>query len=442
VSDRPYKNDHVDYPGRIVPLRRAIPDRMVGESTGNACDARADESMYKPSTLGSASVDIDSVTAGEDKPFTLTYRTGSLALPTGTTVKFWMSGQGSLGTSPQIGDPDAPGFVEIIAPAGITFDTLVDPVRIISVERGENPPDGMGEDGYAVGPITIGLTLTAGELTEGDEIAFRVGHSGGFPWKRVVGRKEFKLIIALPGDAAKMRLPEPIRIKMKAQDAHHLDVLLPGSAAPGQVCRATFSVRDQYDNRVPYDGAIRVDGLAGHTQVLLRAGIGYVNFEMPDDMPLQISASCSELGLSEPTRSNACLPVDGVSLYFGDMHTHDHNSTSEGYTSDVYLWARDEKRLDFISVPVQVHRWIDNEKWFLVKHCNEYFLDEGSFVTFLAFEWQHSSCGDKATIRDMSWTCTSPARAGKLWIRRWIACWNSGQCTVPVRAMTRAIAPS
>ncbi|MFO8077317.1 MAG: hypothetical protein R6U21_01550, partial [Thermoplasmatota archaeon] len=122
-------------------------------------------------------------------------------------------------------------------------------------------------------------------------------------------------------------------------------------------------------------------------------GLACANVGAMGEAPLCLRAAWREGGLGGV--SNPCVPSADEQLLFGDWHTHDFNSTAEGWPADPYLWARDEMALDFLSVPVQVHRWIDNEKWALVKHFNEYFLDEGRFVTLLAFEYQHSGCGDK-----------------------------------------------
>jgi hypothetical protein len=51
--------------------------------------------------------------------------------------------------------------------------------------------------------------------------------------------------------------------------------------------------------------------------------------------------------------------------------------------------------LDFVSVVPQAHGWLDNETWTVVKYMNERYLNDGEFVPFLGFEWQHSGYGDK-----------------------------------------------
>ena len=385
--------DHVDYSARVVPLKRWHADRLVGESTGNVGDARGDEWLYKPSSLGTAKASIGAVRAGEDKHFELIYRAGTFALKSGDTVKFWMAGQGSLGTAPQTGDPRQPGYVELTGPNGIALEPFCDKVRALSLERGENSDVGRRRGDLVVGPVTIGFRIVSGLLEEGDEVRLAVGRTSGFPWKKLAGRKEFKVIVEPAQDQPKMRLPEPVVIEILPLDPDHLDVFLPGACRPGDRVQATVTVRDEYDNRAPHDETVSLKTGGRETFAHLSEGIGRVDLGAADSEPLQAKAQCNSL--PHAARSNWCLPTDGPNLYFGDMHAHDLNSTAEGYPIDVYQWARDEKRLDFLSVPVQVHRWLDNEKWMLAKHMNEYSLEEGRFVTFLAFEWQHSHYGDK-----------------------------------------------
>jgi len=390
-----YHKDHVDYDKRVVPLRRWHPDRPVGESTGNVVDSRADESLYKPSTLGRAWCSIREVRAGEDKPFTLTYEAGNHELQTGTIVKFWMVGQGSLGTAPQLDDPGRCGFVQAHAPDGVELELLCDKVRVISILDGENPDRPPQPDDMIVGPITIGFRIKNGTLSQGDTVRLQVGAGAGFPWKKLAGRKEFKVIIDEGPDVPKKRLPEPVVIKILPLEPAALEILVNATRRPGEKIHGTMTYRDKYDNRVRLNSALELRAGDQTFTGYVSEGRGVFKVEVTADAPVQITGTCAATGLT--AASNWCIPVaaDAPALYFGDMHTHDFNSTAEAWTSDTYLWARDDKRLDFVSVPIQMHRYLDNEKWHLAKHMNEYFLDEGRFVTFLAFEWQHSHYGDK-----------------------------------------------
>ena len=401
--------DHTDYRKRTKPLYRWHTGRIIGESTGNTGDARADESLYRPGELGRASIDLENISAGEDRPFTLTYTVGQYSLPTGASVKFWMAGQGSLGTAPQIDDPTFPGFVECQGPDGVELAVICDKVRVLSMENGENPPGGLRGGEMVVGPTTIGFTVKTGKLCEGNLVRLIVGKPSGFTWKKLADRKEFKVIIDPGNGEPRMRLPEPVKVNIRPLVADHLEVLLPATARTGDSIDAFITVRDRFDNRVDFDGAAEAlirggedngargdqsDASTGNTfRAYFSGGRGKVNVGVLGNSSLQVEARCEVVPVSHV--SNPCVPSADYQLFIGDMHTHDFQSTAEGYPADCYRWGRDEKRLDFQALPIQVHRWIDNEKWTIGKHMNEYFLDEGKFVTFLSFEWQHSQYGDK-----------------------------------------------
>ena len=350
--------DDFDYAARVVRRRRWTPNRGPGRIHKGDIDAFADESLYRPADLGTAGADIADVPAGEDQPFELWFRVGSAGLPAGAEVLFWTPGQSPLGTRPQPEDPQKPGFVGLIGPDGV---------------------EPLAQPGFR----------TARDLAEGDEVQLRIGAKGGFRWTPLAGRKEMKVIVDVGGGEPLMRLPEPVVVRVLPRPTDHVDIFLPGTAEPGGTVRAAVTVRDEFDNRVRLDGPAKVRGGGRTTTAHLRDGRGDVAFPFPGDGPLVVETT------DGAARSNPCVPADGLHLYVGDLHAHDLNSMAEGYTADVYRWAIEDKRLDFLAVPVQVHSHLDNDKWLAAKLLNETFLDEGRFVTFLSFEWQHSHYGDK-----------------------------------------------
>ena len=405
--------DNFDYEKLLCQRKRGRIARAPGRPWQGELDTYADESLYKPSTLGTAGASVREVQAGENRPFELWFRTGPADLHEGTEVIFFVQGQRPLGTVPQTKDPTAPGFVTL-----------------------SGPPDAELE---AADNRNSGFRLVQGDLSEGDEVRLTVGTEHGFTWTPLAGRKEFKVIIRPGRGEPEMRLPEPVVIHVLPCDPERLELLLPGTARQGEAARATVTVRDKFDNRVPLNGSVTVEYqdeeisvpiVHGRGEVALdpsseparaeastplslpRHAEGFINdSSRPGNLPghrtraVTGRADCpaypeGDTGDDRPkdmrhTRSNYCLPTDDLQLYFGDMHAHDANSQAEGYTPDVYRWAVEDKRLDFLSVPVQDHSWLDNEKWAVAKHLAETYLDEGRFVPFLSFEWQHSHYGDK-----------------------------------------------
>ena len=360
-----HPQDEFDYAARVCRRFRWFRDRAPGRPQTGECDALADESLYRPSALGSAGCDVATVSAGEDRPFELWFRAGPAGLPTGAQVTFYTPGQNPLGTAPQVSDPAKAGFVAVTAAP-----------RRAPVE-----------------PIALGFRVAQSSLREGDEVRLSVGSGVGFTWTPLAGRKELKVIVDVGAGEPLTRLPEPVVVRVLPLAADHVDVFLPATARRGETLRAIVTVRDRFDNRVPWDGALDVHACGESGIACLSGGAGHADIGPFPGKPERAAVSGGPL----PGRalSNWCVPADGPNLYFGDLHCHDFTSPAEGWTADVYRWAIEDKRLDFLSLPVQCHACLDNDKWAIAKHMAEAFLDEGRFVTFLAFEWQHSHYGDK-----------------------------------------------
>ncbi len=392
-QSNPRYKDHVDYSKRRVKLHRWNASTEAVESTGLTGDARGDESLYKPSNLGKAWCDVKEVLAGDNKPFTLFYQVGSAMIETGWKVIFWMAGQGSLGDTPQRLNEQLTGYFDVISPQGVEIKVVSARIRAFDLEAGTESDSTAKADDWIVGPISIGFEITKGTLTPGQLVKIQIGHKTGFNWKKLAGKKEFKVIIDPGNSKPRMRLPEPVVIRVKPLEPERLEVLLPMGRKKGVNTRALFTLRDKWDNRVPVDAPVKLKAESKIIESFIIDGKGQADIGALKTTMEAVKAECSLF--QNDFTSNPVIACDDFIPLVGDLHCHDFNSTAEGYTADVYIWARDEKKLDFISVPIQVHRCIDNEKWTLAKHFNEYFLDEGKFVTLLAFEWQHSHYGDK-----------------------------------------------
>jgi mycothiol synthase len=339
---------------------------------GGTIDALGDESLYKASRLGTAGISVAEVRAAADKPFTLWFRGGAQPLEAGTAVRFCMRGQRPFGERPQLESAGKPAFAEIEAPAGVMLE-----------------------------PLVLGFRIGEGVLREGDLVQLHVGRQGGFRWTELAGKREFKVLLDTHPDEPQLRLPEPVVVCVLPLEPERLDVLLPGTPRADASFTAHVSVRDRFDNRVPLTGvaAVRFDG-QNHS-IALTDGLGRLPLSAPRAVARAYAMHPGVPGQfasnpSAPRPAPICNPQSAIcNLYLGDLHCHDFLSEAEGYPDQVYTWARDDKRLDFVSVSVQSHGYHENDKWTIVKHLNERFLDEGSFVTFLGFEWQHSHYGDK-----------------------------------------------
>lgn len=350
TNERP----NIYQPDKTPSRRKWLPDRPHKEYPGGGdVDAFGDESLYKPSLLGSARVEPSEVQAGAISPLKLTYTAGPAGLPKGTSVAFGMRGQSPIGK--------CPGEFVI-----------------------------KGPEGCILKPDRRGFIIEKGSLTEGQEVSLSWEP---FEWTPLAGRREFKVVFSYTDDRPEQRLPEPVIVNILPLEAERLELTLPSTYKPGDTLRCTVTARDRFDNRVPIDETVSVSAEGSVRSLPLISGIGCCSVETSSDGPVRARAVSDPLPAE--FASNLSVPSDDYHLYIGDFHAHDFLSEAEGYTDEVYRWAIEDRRLDFVSIVPQSHGWHDNETWTIVKYMNERFHKSGEFVTFLGFEWQHTGYGDK-----------------------------------------------
>lgn len=340
---------NADRPDRYQPRRKWLPGRPHKAYPGGGdVDAFGDESLYHASVLGSACVEPSEVAAGSTSPLRITYTAGAGGLMAGSVVAFGMRGQNPLGGWPEECVIEAP-------------------------------------EGCVVKPRGRGFVVEEGRLAEGQRVTLSWAP---FTWTPLAGRREFKVTFRLPGGSPELRLPEPAVVNVTPLPPDRLELTLPCTHRPGQALRGRITVRDRFDNRAPIDTPVRVDS----RDVAIVSGIGDCVVAGGTNAVVRAVARSESLG---KCLSNPSVPSEDYQLYVGDFHAHDFLSQAEGYPDQVYRWAKEDRRLDFVSVVPQSHGWHDNETWTVTKYMNERFLNEGEFVTFLGFEWQHTGYGDK-----------------------------------------------
>jgi hypothetical protein len=329
-------------------------------------DFMGDESLYRPSDLGSASVMPARVLAGSqmEEPLTLTYTAGRAGLEEESAVIFSMRGQGPLGFNWETGNPEHPGSLSIEGPGHCELE-----------------------------PSPRGFRVKKGRLGEGETVTLRIQRPQKLRWTPLAGKREFKVVIDPGHGEPQRRLPAPLVIHVSPRPFDHLEATVPCTREPGKPLVVHVTARDEFDNRVPFSGHVDLRlGVQGIVVPMVR-GIANAPVGAPAQGVLRAQASLHEGRIM--CRSNVNVPGNDYHLYVGDLHCHDFLSEAEGYTDAIYHWAIEDRALDFISVVPQSHGWHDNETWTIVKYMNERFLEEGRFVTFLGFEWQQTGYGDK-----------------------------------------------
>jgi mycothiol synthase len=325
-----------------------------GHSGPGDTDAMGDESLYHPSRLGTARVAPSSVQAGSRHPLRFEFEAGPDGLTEGSQVTFVIRGQSPLGYRPR------------------------QPMSVVGPVRCE------------VEGKRHGFALKTGELHPGETVTCKVPP---FDWTPLAGQRECKVVISTAEGGPEKRLPEPLIVEVLPLGADHLEATLPCTFRPKVKPQLHVTARDIHDNRAPLNATIRLQGAADEQAVPMVGGMAKTRLTAPEKTVTRIKARCDEI--SGAAATNPSIRNDELQLYVGDLHCHDFLSEAEGYTDEVYRWAIEERNLDFISVVPQTHGYHDNETWTIVKYMNERYLDEGSFVSFLGFEWQHTGFGDK-----------------------------------------------
>ena len=345
--------DRLDrYPRR----HKWLPDRPHrGYALAGDVDAFGDESLYRPSQLGTARADPVRVTAGDVAPLCLIFCVGPAGLPEGARVTYVMRGQQPLG-------------------------------------RFESDYALCGPDGCVLDPAEkgFGFILRQGCLQENDRVVLAVEP---FQWTPLAGRREFKVVVDVGADRPQQRLPEPMVLDLLPGRLARLEAILPCTHRPGEALALQVTARDGYDNRVSENSLLEIRAGEQRTAVQMVSGAAECTLGPADRSPIRAMVDLASPSLR--CMSNPSVMTQDLQLYVGDLHCHDYLSEAEGYPGEVYRWAIQERRLDFCSVVPQTHGWLDNETWTIAKYMNERYLDEGRFVTWLGFEWQHSGYGDK-----------------------------------------------
>ena len=341
---------NADRADRYRPRRKWLPGRPHKAYPGGLdFDAFGDESIYKPSLLGSVRARPTHVPAGARSSLEIVYTAGPAGVAKGTTVSIGTRGQAPLGQMPEC---------VLTAP-----------------------------DGCIIEKRDRGFTVLDGCISEGQEV--RLAWEP-FDWTPLAGKRELKVVFTYPDNRPEQRLSAPLVLNVLPLEVDRLELTLPCTHAPGQSVDGRITTRDQFDNRVPICDSVVLS--SGQELPLVSGG---ADFQVKDPDKKVIRVTARNKSLQQDFASNPSVPSEDYQLYVGDLHAHDFLSEAEGYPDAVYRWAIEDRRLDFVSVVPQCHGWLDNETWTITKYMNERYLDEGKFVTFLGFEWQHTGYGDK-----------------------------------------------
>ena len=307
--------------------------------------------------------------------FRILYEVGPLGIATGGSVQLQVSPFWGWST-PQVTDPDAPGFTEIrpsspdIAVRASTLDEQL-----------------------------LGIEITGRPLVAGDrlEIVYGAGSARAQTDRYAERGSRFWIAVDGDGDGVRAFLPDSPAIDVRPGPPAELRVTVPSVARPGEEIRIVLAVLDAaLDTGVSFAGdAAFVDPPAGLE--LPRS----VHFDGSERGRREVRAVAREPGTYRlevaagdlRARSNPLLvSAQGPRVLWGDLHGHSALSDGTGTPEDYFSYARDVSALDVAALTDHDHWGIlplaeHPELWREIQAQTQRFNVPGVFVALLGFEW-------------------------------------------------------
>ncbi len=239
--------------------------------------------------------------------------------------------------------------------------------------------------------------LVEGTLNEGDTVTVTFGDtSGGSPGLRTLHysnsatRYPIWVLTKPQSDGGILHsLPEPA-VPLAGGPAAGVRGFGPATIAPGEEIAITVRSEDLFRNRaegeIPkrYDitlngepfGKVRTKGeaLATFEASFDEPGVYRFGFSSPDG---------SITGMSDPI---LVQPDAAERIFWGETHAHSGWAEGLGLVDEFFTFARDEARLDFITLS-EHGLWMDLGEWAQMKTYVDAFHDPGTFVTLQGYEY-------------------------------------------------------
>ncbi len=314
-------------------------------------------------------------TRGTVDRFRIDYEVGPLGIATGGSVQLQVSPFWGWST-PQVTDPNAPGFTEIHA-----------------------EPSDIALRAETLDQQLLGIAVTGRPLVAGDrlEIVYGAGPARAQTDRYAERGSRFWIAVDGNGDGVRAFLPDSPAIDVHAGPPAELLVTLPSVARPGEKIRMALAVLDStLDTGVAFAGeAVFVDPPAG---LALPASVHFdgseggrraVEVVAREPGTYRLVVTAGELR----TRSNPLLvSADGPRVLWADLHGHSAYSDGTGLPEDYFIYARDVSALDVVALTDHDHWGIlplaeHPELWQEIRAQTRRFHAPGRFVTLLGFEW-------------------------------------------------------
>lgn len=250
----------------------------------------------------------------------------------------------------------------------------------------------------------IELIVTKGELGHGDTVEILIGDPSCDP--PIINEKSksfpFRVAIDYAGDGTfRPILPHPT-VKTVGNRAFYLRCFAPATPRKGEAFSVRVVASDVQNHNASHfhRGKLRLEAsdgqIGGTTEADLsekcHGTIAVPGVAVSDDGVTRIRVvdeANSLMGQTNPICPGAA--PEGLSLYFGEIHSHTEISDGGGLPEENFVWARDVEGLDFAALADhfedgQSYNYTPEDKWRITQEVTEAFNEPGSFVTLLGYE--------------------------------------------------------
>ena len=95
--------------------------------------------------------------------------------------------------------------------------------------------------------------------------------------------------------------------------------------------------------------------------------------------------------------------LDGMNVYFGNLHSHTAFSGGQGTPAEALTWARDTAGFDFYAITDHAE-FITDAQWAEIGQNTDEFNQDGSFVALRGFEWSNLYFGHSCVYNTANYT--------------------------------------
>lgn len=286
----------------------------------------------------------------------------------------------------QTSEPDEPNYITIrTSNPTVSFEEASFPVtgQYSANLRGTSPRLMFAVSAGQLDPGDT-VTVTFGDMSKGSPGLQTLHYSNSamrYPvWVLTKALEEGGILHALP------ELPVPLM----GGAATGVQGFAPAMASIDEDIEITVRTEDQFRNRaeaeIPRYYEIRLNGevidrIATNGQPLVRYR---TSFGAAGTYRLSFRSENNQItGVSSPI-----LVEDNPSrrIFWGETHGHSGWAEGLGLVNNYFEFARDESRLDFITLS-EHDLWMDLGEWAQMRQAVERYQKDGEFVTFMGYEW-------------------------------------------------------